>query len=107
MICNSYKIFFSTLADDTKLDIINLLSKGPKTVSDICNTLNLEQSRVSHNLKAMADRHFVAVKKAGKNRVYSLDDEYIVPILELIDEHVEHFYKNYCKCRGIPWRKRG
>ena len=106
MICNSYKIFFTTLADDTKLDIINLLSKGPKTVTEICEKLKLEQSRVSHNLKAMADRHFVKVKKVGKTRVYSLDEEYIVPILKLIDEHVEHFYKNYCKCNGIPWRKR-
>ncbi|MBI2139376.1 winged helix-turn-helix transcriptional regulator [Candidatus Woesearchaeota archaeon] len=106
MICNSYERFFKTLAEPAKLEIINLLSKGPLNVSQLSKKLNFEQSRASHNLKALADRHFVLVERKGKERYYSLDKTIIAPILRLIDAHVEKYEKHYCKCKGIPWRKK-
>ena len=105
MICKSYEPFFKTLADPTKLEIINLLSKGPLCVSIIVMKLGFEQSRVSHNLKALRERGFVSVKRQGKAMVYSLDKRYIVPILKLIDKHVDQYYRHYCKCRGVRWRQ--
>lgn len=106
MICNSYKIFFKTLADSTKLDIMNLLSKKPRSVTELCKKLNFEQSRVSHNLKTLKERGFVKVEKKGKNRIYSLDKKVIVPLLKLIDKHVDKYYQHYCRCKGTKWRKR-
>ncbi len=106
MICNSYDTFFKTLADESKLEIINLLSKSPLNVNELCKKLCFEQSRVSHNLKVLTERGFVKVKREGKNRVYSLDEEIIVPLLKLIDKYVEKYYSNYCKCKGIKWRKK-
>ena len=106
MICKSYEPFFKTLADPTKLEIINLLSKGPLCVSIIAMKLGFEQSRVSHNLKALADLHFVTVLRKGKERIYALDEKVIIPILKLIDQYVERYDKHMCKCKGMPWRKR-
>ena len=106
MICNSYEHFFKTLADPAKLEVINLLSKGPLNVSQLCRKLNFEQSRASHTLKALAERHFVIAERKGKERYYSLEEAIITPILKLIDAHVERYEKHYCKCKGIPWRKR-
>ncbi|HLD43647.1 MAG TPA: metalloregulator ArsR/SmtB family transcription factor [Candidatus Nanoarchaeia archaeon] len=105
MICKSYETFFRTLADKSKLEIINLLSKGPKRVNELSQGLGFEQSRVSHNLKALRERGFVSVKRQGKAMVYSLDKRYIVPILKLIDKHVDQYYRHYCKCRGVRWRQ--
>ena len=101
-----YDVFFSTLADRTKLDIINILSKNDLNVSEISKKLNLEQSRVSHNLKVLLERNFVIVSQKGKSRVYSLEKKTITPLLKIIDKHVENYYSDYCKCKGIPWRKR-
>ena len=106
MICKSYELFFKTLADPAKLEIINLLSKGGLSVSEVSSQLGFEQSRVSHNLKALSERGFVTVQQDGKKRVYALDEGEIVPILKLIDKHVERYDKHYCKCNGIPWRKK-
>ena len=106
MICKAYDTFFRTLADESKLEIINLLSKGPKNVTELSKKLGFEQSRVSHNLRVLGERGFVKVKKNGKERIYSLDEEVVVPILTLIDKHVDRYYKHYCKCKGIKWRDR-
>ena len=106
MICNSYEIFFKIMADKSKLEVLNLLSKGPKNVSELSKKLGFEQSRVSHTLRVLKDRHFVAVTQKGKERIYSLDQEIMVPLLRLIDKHVDRYYKHYCKCKGIPWRQK-
>ncbi|PIN80206.1 transcriptional regulator [Candidatus Woesearchaeota archaeon CG10_big_fil_rev_8_21_14_0_10_30_7] len=106
MICNSYDIFFKTMADPSKLDIINLLSKHPRNVTELCEKLGFEQSRVSHNLRTLNERGFVNVKQKGKQRIYSLDKKIIVPLLKLIDKHVDKYYQNYCKCKGLKWRKK-
>ena len=104
MICKSYEPFFKTLADSSKLEIINLLSKGGLSVGEISEKLGFEQSRVSHNLKALVERGFLVVEKKGKSRVYSLDEKEIVPILKLVDKHVERYDKHLCKCTGEKWR---
>jgi len=106
MICKTYEVFFKVMADKSKLEIINLLSKRPLSVSQLAQKLNFEQSRVSHNLKILHEREFVHVKKKGKERIYSLDKEIITPLLKLIDKHVDKYYKHYCKCKGIRWRER-
>ena len=106
MICKTYEIFFKIMADKSKLELINLLSKGPKNVTELSEKLGFEQSRVSHNLRVLGEKGFVLVKKQGKERIYSLDEEVIVPLLKLIDKHVERYYKHYCRCKGIPWRQR-
>ena len=64
-----YKLFFKAFSNKTRFDIINLLRKGPKHVSDICKELNFEQSRVSHNLKCLEDCGFVNSKWNGKNKI--------------------------------------
>ncbi len=105
MICKSYEAFFKTLADKSKLDIINLLSKRAMNVTQLCGRLGFEQSRVSHNLRVLKERGFVSVRQDGKERVYALDKDEITPILQLIDRHVDRYYRHYCKCRGIKWRE--
>jgi len=100
MICETYIQFFSSLAEPTKLEIIKILREKPQNVSQICNTLNLEQSRVSHNLKKLKNLGFINVKQIGKQRIYEIDKKTILPLLKLIDNHVDTYYKHYCKCVG-------
>jgi DNA-binding transcriptional ArsR family regulator len=78
--------------------ILELLQKGSRSVTEICNELNQEQSKISHNLKCLANCHFIDVEKKGKKRIYSLNQETMVPLMKLVDNHV----KKYCcaNCRA-------
>lgn len=88
-----YKVFFRTLANVHRLKIINLLRQGDKTVTEICKALNFNQTTVSHNLARLKTCQFVFVKKNGKERIYSLNEKTIKPLMDIIDQHTE----NYCK----------
>ena len=94
----SYKLFFKALSNTTRFKIVQLLRKRPKNVSQICRELNFEQSRVSHNLKALVACGFIHYKWDGKNKIYSLDKQYIVPILENIDKHIKKYDERLRGC---------
>lgn len=76
--------------------IIEVLISGPKSVSEICSLISEEQSKVSHNLRKLMECNFLEVERKGKQRVYSLNKDTIIPILKLVEKHV-HKYCEECK----------
>lgn len=89
----SYKQFFATLSGDSRLDILQYLKlHGSQNVSQIAEGTGQEQSAVSHNLKKLLTCNCVHIEVQGKNRYYSLNDDTIVPLLQLADQHIQ----NYC-----------
>ncbi len=97
MKCNSYKKFFETISNDTRLAIIEALQNKELSVSEICETLNEEQSKISHNLKCLSDCHIIEFKKDGKKRIYSLNKETMTPIMDIVTKHVNDNCCNSCK----------
>lgn len=95
MKCNSYNTFFKNFANDAKLEIIMCLQKKPMNVGMIAESVGQEQSAVSHNLKKLMLCKIVDVRKKGKERIYSLNKETIMPVLDLVQKHV----KQTC-CKG-------
>lgn len=106
MICKTYEQFFKTLADRAKLSLISELREGKKSVSRLCEATAYEQSRVSHHLRALKESGFVKSQREGKQIIYALDQTTILPLLKMIDRHVDTYYKHYCRCVGDAKRKR-
>jgi len=98
-------MFFRALSNSTRFGIIQLLRKGPKSVTEICSELGFEQSRVSHNLKSLVACGFVHCAWKGKNRIYSLDRKHILPILRNMDRHIEKYGKRLDECGVLKGKK--
>lgn len=100
----SYKQFFATLSGDSRLDILqHLKENGPQSVSEIADATGQEQSAVSHNLKKLLVCNCVHIEVRGKNRYYSLNDQTMVPLLKLADEHIQNFCRGECgDCSTTP-----
>ena len=96
MKCKSYNLFFETVSSKIRLRILELLKVKPMSVSEICKTLDEEQSKISHNLKNLAGCHFLDIKKDGKKRIYSLNKDTVVPLMRLVEKHVEKYCKDFC-----------
>jgi len=96
MTCHSYDLFFETLSNKTRMRIIEALSLGPKSVTEICKLTKEEQSKVSHNLKKLTECNFLDFKRQGKKRIYELNKDTIIPILNLVEKHVEKYCKEVC-----------
>ena len=93
MTCGPYNYFFTNLANKVNVEIILLLKERPLNVKKITELTGKEQSAISHNLRRMYNCSIVKVKKKGRERIYSLNKEFILPILNLVDEHAV----NNCK----------
>ncbi|NQU98144.1 winged helix-turn-helix transcriptional regulator [Candidatus Woesearchaeota archaeon] len=93
MTTKTYNSFFLNFANATRFNILMSLIGGPLNVTQITNRVNEEQSKISHNLKKLEECHLLNVKQKGKQRIYSLNDKTVIPMIDLIKNHV----KNYCK----------
>lgn len=73
------------LANETRLCIVIQLSKhDEKTVTELVNDLNCEQSLLSHHLTDMRAKGILNCRKSGKNCYYSIKDERVIQLLECI-----------------------
>jgi len=64
---------FKSLADETRLRLLNLLSRGELTVQELTEILAMGQSRISHHLKVLHDAGLLAVKRQGTWSYYRVD----------------------------------
>ena len=58
-------------------------------MSELTEKTRMEQSNISHALKKMHECNIVNMKKSGKQRIYSLNKDTIVPILKVVDMHAK------------------
>ena len=96
MKCPSYNLFFETISTKSRMEILCLLRQGAMSVSEICDALSQEQSRVSHNLKKLVECRVLDVKQDGKKRIYSLNKDTVIPILDLVEKHVQKYCRGKC-----------
>jgi len=98
MIYTSFDDFFSVLGNKQRVKILQFLNReGPKSVTDITNKLEIEQSAVSHDMKRLLACHFVSVKRNGKERIYEINKDTIQPLFNLIRKHVENYCAKGCE----------
>lgn len=97
----SYKTFFTTLGNPNRLKIIHFLAQhGPRKVQDIVRGTRLEQTAVSHNLQRLLTCQFVHLRRQGRERVYSINEKTIKPLLALLDKHVKKYCEKVCEFCG-------
>jgi ArsR family transcriptional regulator len=95
----SHKLLLRAIANETRFSIISLLKEQSFSVGEICEKLGFEQSRVSHNLRCLVECGFVNAEQDGRNRIYSLDDKTVRPMLQLMERHVERYKHHLVACR--------
>ncbi len=86
-----YEIFFTSLANPNRLQIVLSLQEGSKNVTELCAHTGFEQTMVSHNLKRLERCGMVFAERKGKHKYYSLNQETIKPLIKMIDSHVSEY----------------
>ena len=64
---------FGLLSHTTRLDILKMLTAGPKNVTALCKGLGLKQSIVSHHLGLLRMGRLVIGTRKGKSVIYVCD----------------------------------
>ena len=74
-------------SDFTRLKIMYAISEGEKNVTEIVKEVGASQSLVSHQLSVLRKNNLVRTRKVGTSVFYSLSDEHVVKLLDLVCEH--------------------
>lgn len=73
---------FNAIAEPRRRDILTLLRDGERPVADLAERLGMTQPQTSKHLRVLREVGLVAVREAGKQRVYGLDARGLRPIHE-------------------------
>ena len=80
---------FKMFADSTRIKILYDLFDGEKNVTEICADIEMNQSAVSHQLRALKTAKLVKSRRDGKAIYYSLDYDHVKTIIAMGKEHIE------------------
>lgn len=79
---------FKIFGDSTRIKILYVLFESEMCVCDIAQLLNMTQSAISHQLRALKQSKLVKYRREGKTVFYSLADGHVRTILGQGMEHV-------------------
>jgi len=79
---------FRIFADSTRIKILYVLFESEMCVYDIAQLLNMTQSAISHQLRALKQSKLVKYRREGKTILYSLADGHVRTIIDQGMEHI-------------------
>ncbi|MFW6186016.1 MAG: ArsR/SmtB family transcription factor [Halobacteriota archaeon] len=74
------------MANDTRFQILKLLEEKEMCVCEIMETLDKEQSVISHHLQRLRECGLIQKRVEGQKRIYSLADPTISEVIKRIRE---------------------
>lgn len=78
------------LATGSRLRILASLYEQPRSVGELSESIEMETSAVSHQLRILRDLGLVTGRRKGQRVVYRLYDEHVAQLLCEAMSHVEH-----------------
>ena len=79
---------FKVFGDSTRLRIMYAISDEELSVLSIAETLGMEQSTISHQLRVLRNNKLVRARREGKQIYYTLDDDHVKKIIEMGINHL-------------------
>ena len=79
---------FKIFGDTTRIKILYVLFESDMCVCDIAQLLNMGQSAISHQLRALKQAQLVKFRREGKQVIYSLADDHVRTIINNGMEHI-------------------
>jgi DNA-binding transcriptional ArsR family regulator len=80
---------FKILGDQTRVRLLDALSRAELCVCDLASLLGLSESAVSHQLRLLRGTRVVRARRDGRMVFYSLDDQHVLSLFQQGLRHVE------------------
>lgn len=80
---------FKALSEPARLRLLNVLRDGERTVTELMEATGLGQANVSKHLQLLHSMGFVTRRKSGLNVYYSLADQDVFLLCDLMCGRIE------------------
>ncbi len=92
---------YKALADPTRLKVLYSLKGGPKSVSELMEILKIKQANLSKHLSILRNSGILKAKREKNNVYYSLTDNKITSICDMICNYIKDKLKKEEKVLGM------
>lgn len=82
---------FGALGEPSRLQIVELLRGGPRSVGEVVEALGIRQPQVSKHLRVLSESGIVAAEPLARRRIYRLEPE----PFELVRDWVDSFEQSW------------
>jgi|SRR5471030_884745 len=83
------------LSTPSRVRILARLRSGACSVNELAESVGMEASAVSHQLRVLRHLHLVVGERSGRNVLYALHDSHVGVLLEEATNHVAHLRLDY------------
>lgn len=92
---------FSSLADSTRRDILNRLTKQEMTVKEVSVPYEMSLAAVSKHLKILERARLITKRKKGKERVVCISPQALSDAGEYLDKYSQIWQSRYEKLEKL------
>jgi len=78
--------YFRIFAEPTRLAVLQVLKEGELSVGGLVSRLGTSQANISKQLKILYDAEIVYRERRGNQVIYSIRDQIVFPLCELVCE---------------------
>ena len=86
--------FFKALSDDTRREILALLERRERNVTEIVRRFSLTQPTISRHLQVLREARLVKCERRGQHMFYRLDPDALAAA-------ATSFFSRFSRCRGL------
>jgi DNA-binding transcriptional ArsR family regulator len=86
---------FNAVAEPRRRQILDVLADGERPVNDLVELLGLAQPQVSKHLRVLREVGAVAVREAGRQRLYRLNGEALKPIHDWVSSYEQSWSERF------------
>lgn len=94
----AYYMFFSALANRTRLAIIDYLNETSKTLPEVSLALDQQESVILKHLERLEHCALLRSQGLGKEKRYSLNREVVEPLSEILEFHSSKYCPGLNDC---------
>jgi len=90
--------FIRGFSDKTRLQILQCIEEGEKTVTQIVENIKGNQSNISQHLACLKECGIVTSRQEGKYIFYTLRDIQVKELLHMFDQVLSHIHDEVANC---------
>ena len=86
---------FNAVAEPRRRQILDLLTRGERSVNDVAGSLRVRQPQASKHLRVLREVGLVTVRGAGRKRLYRLNGAGLKPIHDWVKGYERFWLESF------------
>lgn len=88
-LCDQIETFGKGIGNATRYKIVEALSDGPKSVTELAKIVEVSQPVMSQHLKTLKSSNLVTDQRRGQEVIYTVNSKYLLELIKNLSNAVK------------------